>query len=82
MSVASLVGPDKFQPASATSRGGVTRDIYCGIPMPAGPELDRRTPVGPRPQRANALPERERAMPPIFPGLESAYIGLRPFWSP
>ncbi len=63
---------------------GLTCDVYCGTPIPVGPGLDRKTAARLTEAALRELAVRARAShaPPIFPGPESAYIGLRPFWSP
>jgi len=63
---------------------GVTCDVYCGTPIPAGPGLDRKSAARLTEAAVRELAVRARAShsSPIFPGPESAYIGLRPFWSP
>ncbi len=63
---------------------GVTCDVYCGTPIPVSPGLDRKTAARLTEAAVRELAVRARAShaPPIFPGPESAYIGLRPFWSP
>jgi lyso-ornithine lipid O-acyltransferase len=64
--------------------GGVTCDVYCGTPILVGPQLDRKTAARLTEAAVRELAVRARAghAPPIFPGLESAYIRPRPFWSP
>src|SRR5271157_1915093 len=63
---------------------GVTCDVYCGTPIPVGQELDRKTAARLTEAAVRELAVRARASRarPILPGPESAYIGLRPSWSP
>ena len=64
--------------------GGVTCDVYCGTPIPVGQGLDRKTAARLTEAAVRELAVRARASRarPILPGPESAYIGLRPCWSP
>jgi 1-acyl-sn-glycerol-3-phosphate acyltransferase len=64
--------------------GGVTCDVFCGVPIPVSPGLDRKTAarLTEAAVRELALKARARKAPSILLGVKRDYMSRRTFWSP